>query len=92
MRQHFVEMEERRLLYVLRHKKASSVCGVRDGCFITRSKQKACLDIVNAASFKSSPRSHSLYSERQSLPEAQPVAKKWKYRVRNRDNIPNFFA
>lgn len=38
MRDHFDLMEQRRLLYTLRFKKASSVCGEREPCIIRKQK------------------------------------------------------
>ena len=93
MREHFIEMEKRRLLHVLRNKKANSICGERDSAYIRRLKQKPCL--LNLPSL----RSLSIYSEGVAFParedksrrEYDPKMFHWRYRVKNRGFIPDFF-
>jgi len=91
MRDHFSGLEERRMLQVLINKKANSICGTRDPIYITRLKQKACLSLQRG--LLTSRRSLSIYSEGQAIPagEYDPRKFQWRYRVKNRDFIPDFF-
>lgn len=89
MRDFFEGKEFRRILYMLTKRKAHSICGNRDAEMIKKFKQKF---VDPAASKKSnllaSRRSLSIYSERQ----GEDVKRfEWRYRVKNRDHIPNFF-
>ena len=86
----FQDKEMRRLLWVLRTKKGRSVCGNRDGNFVQQHR----LQCKNGAKkmrpngLMSSRRSLSIYSERQGDDKTKF---EWRYRVKNRDHIPDFF-
>ena len=79
------------MLFVLRKRKANSVCGDRDPCYVRKIKQKVGLDQANIL-FAGSQRAMSLYSERQHVGSTDhPKKFDWRYRVKNRDTIPDFF-
>ena len=89
MRDLFDEKDFRRILYILRNRKANSVCGDRDGIHLQKYKQKfADPSSVKKNGLQSSRRSMSIYSERQG---EDPKRFEWRYRVKNRDHIPQFF-
>ena len=93
MREHFELMEHRRLLYTLRFRKGNSVCGEREPCIIRKLKQQQGGGLRSSQNrMKSSRRSLSIYSERP-LNNAGEDDKRfeWKYRVKDRDHIPDFF-
>ena len=72
------------MLNILRNRKANSVCGDRDSILIRKLKKK-----FAEPGLMSSRRSLSIYSERL----GEDVKKfEWRYRVKNRDHIPNFFT
>ena len=61
----FDEKELRRLLYILRTRKANSICGDRDSVLVRKYKQKFMdPNNKNKNSVLSSRRSLSIYSER----------------------------
>ena len=99
MRDHFEMMEQRRLLYTLRFKKGSSVCGEREPCIIRKQKAQgygygAGGGTVRSSMnrLKSSRRSLSIYSERPRNNAGEDDKRfEWKYRVKDRDHIPDFF-
>ena len=93
----FDEKESRRILYVLRTRKGNSICGNRDGNVIRRVKERlgtASQNVLHVAS----RRSLSIYSERGHLnggvnnnDDDPNKPFEWRYRVQNRDHIPDFF-
>ena len=89
----FDQRELRRILHVLRTRKANSVCGDRDPVSVKRKRDKFGL---KSGKIATSRRSLSIYSERVNSPKTNDGGKEpisvpeWRYRVKNRDHIPDF--
>ena len=64
MKQYFEDMELARVLRILTHRKANSVCGDRDGFLVSKMKSRFVPQSLKRNGLMSSRRSLSIYSEK----------------------------